>query len=492
MRRRAKQEAKRWTKHWTRPFTLLFASSLLLGACQPPTLQSGQLRFRFRVPQSSSYSAGLFKIAFIPPETERFEIEITGRGLRTARREVIDIEAPGTSETRTISELPIGQKSVSVKALQGERVLAEGQTEVLILPRRSVEAELELRPTGTTTPESPSDTLNDIVFRLGRALPIPLRVGLSISGEGLDSPQQEVFELAAGRTEQSLKDLPAGSKTAQISISANVQGEQIQADPQRLTFEVNANGGAQIELELEDFLTGFGDQLGTLLQRLSPAQLVSLVSGIDSARLTRIFPRLPADVQRLIRNNPILRALLNATVLNPETEETESSGGLSSEDLLSSVRFASLEPLDSLSSLAGRSDAAPELSEAPISPRVQTLKSQSGNTIQRGFGWGLVIVNRLPETLTSARLDYTVRITRLSLPRGPVFDSQGELTQIVKFNNRSFVAGLVPFNSGELLELQTGLYNISVSVRDTNSGAEKQNNYPILIPDDAIPVSEAQ
>lgn len=489
------------------------ASTLALGACTSPTHnQTGRMSFRFASPQ---YNQSQFRIQAIPADTERFEITITGLGLTEARTASVEANGEASSQTHTISELPIGSKTVRVQAYNGETVLAEDTTTVRIVAGATVNAELELKP---VSPEpSPSAEIGDgqVRFTLEKALPVAIRVGLQISGEGLNSPKEHAFEMAAGSTAEALESLPPGPKTVKVTLSANAQGQQITGNTDTLEFTVDEKGGGQINYAIDNFLASFRGQLSGLIANLTPLELFGLINSIGAERLNEVFSQLPPAVQNSIRNNPALAELLDPDVLNPPEPEASASPDASAPPaaeasaeptpeasaetpveagILARVRLLSLAPASDLQELASNisdtdSDTDPE--DINLVPVAKTLLPSFMRTIRRAYGWGLLLVSgfEVSDTETPPSLNYKIQITHLSIPPKNVFDSSGSINNFARVNNKAVVAGFVPFKNGELVELPQGLYSVFVRLEDPVSGENRQETYTFRVPDTAQNIS---
>lgn len=128
-----------------------FVSALIsLNSCALPGFSSashsdqGKLRFSVLWPQLQA-----FQIQLIPADTETLEVSISGQGLKASQVKTLTRKG---SRARLQVELPVGPKQVRVKALDANhQILADGSTQVEILPNQTVQAEVELQ----AKPEEP-------------------------------------------------------------------------------------------------------------------------------------------------------------------------------------------------------------------------------------------------------------------------------------------------------------------------------------------------
>ncbi len=275
---------------------LALGFSLVLGACHVPLATTGSLRFQLAVPQSAA--ATHFALQAIPAGTDAFEIQISGQGLASPLVRRFDI-AQGSSQTQTISGLPLGPKTVRVQALAQEQVLAGATQSVEIKAGELGRVELELKA-----------LIQQVQVILDTPLPLDFELDLTIRGEGLNENFQKKFNLKAGQTQLEIGALPPGEKEARIIFRTQAEGKDVFSETLIETFEVSEQGEGILRLGVENILASYSSQLEVLLDRLPVLQVLAILGQLNPEQLRRFLERLPKALRERLLVIPQIRARL--------------------------------------------------------------------------------------------------------------------------------------------------------------------------------------
>lgn len=117
---------------------MIILCAVILSACQTNFL-AHQGFVKFKIPAISG-----FRTQFIPPETQQFQVTITGEGIFKAEPVIHTFGFSQANQSQTI-KLPMGDKLVTVNALSSNQtILATGSSSIKILPGKTVQAEITL------------------------------------------------------------------------------------------------------------------------------------------------------------------------------------------------------------------------------------------------------------------------------------------------------------------------------------------------------------
>jgi len=454
--------------------TLALTCSLALIGCQSNgQMNTGQLSFQFQVPTAAPVQ---FQLQAIPAATERFEIEVSGKGLTKTRKVRIDINGSEGTQSHTMAELPTGNKTVIVKAFQANNLLAEASSDVKIIADKTARAVLELQPVAQESETGVGE--GDAVLLLNPALPLAVEVQIQVSGEGLEDTVRKTIRLRANQDKASLGVLPAGSKQARVVFSTEAAGQSIASEPETVDFDVPTDGQATLELSAAELLKSYEQQLDKLLDGLTPLQLVALLGQVSPEKLTELFEGLPADVQDRLRNNPTLSQFINfaeptpapttAPSTEPMPEPTPEATAAPTEDgLLMDVRFAMVS--QERPNLVLARPAQTELGN------IKLLTSGDSNTLFRSSAWGLFIRTHYTGP---QQVNCVVKFTR---------DSDGQEVYLKEFqmgtkftvNEKGFTGAVALFNEGQPVTLEPGAYTLQVQVTDPDTNELERGVYPL-------------
>ncbi len=271
---------------------------LLMTGCQDLALNSsgskGSVRFRFEMPKAG------FALQAIPAGTNSFEIEISGEGMSTPRKETFNQADDGN--TKTISELPIGSKQIVVKALKGTELLANGTSSVTIAAGKTASAEVTLAEVLRVRPVS---------IKLEEPLPMDLVFKTRITGQGLNNPFEKEVTIAADETEARLGDFPLGAKEVQFTITAVAGSKRVSVTPEPRNITVSESG-ASLDISAGSVISSFGNDLESLLSSADSLKVLTWIQTLRArpARLRELFFMLPPAARQRLRQNPLVSSFL--------------------------------------------------------------------------------------------------------------------------------------------------------------------------------------
>lgn len=270
---------------------------VLMTGCQDLALTSsgskGSVRFRFEMPKAG------FALQAIPAGTNRFEIEISGEGLTAPRKEMV---TQADSNTKIITELPVGSKQVVVKALKDTELLANGTSSVTIAAGQTASAEVTLAEVLRVRPVS---------IKLEEPLPMDLVFKTRITGQGLSTTFEKEVTIAAEKTEASLGDLPLGAKEIQFTLTAVAGSKQVSVTPEPRNITVSESG-ATLDISAGSVISGFGNDLESLLSSADSLKVLTWIQTLRArpARLRELFFMLPPAARQRLRQNPLVSSFL--------------------------------------------------------------------------------------------------------------------------------------------------------------------------------------
>lgn len=264
---------------------------------------SGSLRFNVLMPQQQ----GRFGIKAIPPQTTRFTLLISGENMSQSRTETLNVDGSTRSQTHVVSALPLGEKLVTVTALDADgKALAEASTRVIITASATARAELDLR-----------SLLETVTVRLATGLPLTLNVRTNLTGEGLETPLSSTETLALLNSSFTLDDVPNGSKNLSLTLSTTVSGQTLTSSAISRQIQVISGTGATVELSFVDVLTAFRSQLETLAAGFPPEQLINVFLQVPTRLDPQLRTLLPQSVKVILGVNPVLAERLGITLPQP-------------------------------------------------------------------------------------------------------------------------------------------------------------------------------
>jgi len=456
-------------RRWMGSCALLLALSIGVAACQVgEPLTTGGLRFQFQ----TASKAVSFQIQAIPAATERFEIEVAGEGLSEPILQTVSLGAGLSSQTHTISALPVGSKTVYVKALGAAGLLAEARVIVMIEAGQMARAELDLVPVSAA----------QVRLRLLDTVPLDLSLDLTFQGAGLNEALRHQVTLPQGKQEAPLPDLPAGEKQVSMIFRAELNGRSFASPAQTETLQISAEGQGLLEISAENLLNAFGNELDQLLDGITPAQLLALIAQLGEARLRSIFSQLPPAVRLRILQNAKLSGFTQflpapqasaapsaAPTARPAPEDSASP--VSASELFADVRLALVELANPQAVLL----AAPQ--DEP--GRLRILKPGESHFLFRTAAWALLI--RTHYTGQSF-ISYGTELKRLS--NGEViWRSNGELRSTLELNGESFISDAVYFRPNRsVLSLEPGQYELTLRAQNPSTQIPETLIYRLEVP----------
>jgi hypothetical protein len=467
--------------HWTGKIARVAAISLLVGCQVSPLASGGALSFRF---QYNNLQSSNFQIKAIPAGTEDIEIEISGEGLSVPRKESFKLAAGNTTHAKTIKDLPTGPKQVTVRALNGDDVMASGSANVEIEVGETAKAELELKALQAAS-----------TVELEQLLPLTISLKASISGEGLEQAVERTATIEATQLSGSFGNLPLGQKRASIVLSAPLGNQMVSAPALTFNFNVTADGGS-LKLGAQSVLAAFEANLEDMLKAANPLILLAWINAIRSNpdKLRELFFLLPKSAQDRLRQNPLVSEYLPAPeempvpssepTTSPSSEPTASpvtepspspevtaSPVVEAESLFADVRLALQKPeFPALVMLTPPED---------IAGRIRVLQPGQQITIASNTMWGLLIrssytgAQEIPfsaslKEVESTDLNTTNRVWNTGL------------RQRFTVNDKGFMGEIIPFKSdGTLINVPSGTYNLIVSLKHPETGVLESQSYTI-------------
>lgn len=269
---------------------------------------SGSLRFSVLMPQQE----GSFGIKAIPPQTARFSLQISGENMSQSRTETLNVDGSASTQTHVVSALPLGEKLVTVTALDAEgKALAEASTRVNITASATARAELDLR-----------SLLETVTVRMTTGLPLTLNVRTTLSGEGLETPISSTETFGLLNSSFTLEDVPRGSKNLSLTLSTTLNGQTLTSNAISRQIQVVSNSGATVDLAFIDVLTAFGPQLEALAAAVPLEQLINLFLQVPTRLDPQLRSLLPQPVKVMVSVNPTLAERLGITRPEPSATPT--------------------------------------------------------------------------------------------------------------------------------------------------------------------------
>lgn len=437
------------TMRWMGRLSALLTASVLLG-CQTlpgmsPVGESGALHFRFQTPALQAAPLA-FSIQTVPSGTNRFSVEISGQGLSQPLTSSFDIGS-GQTQSRTISGLPVGPKTVRVSALHNQDVLASGSAAVTIEAGKTAQAELELQAQSA-----------EVTAKLETPLPLDLSLKLQITGNGITSPIERRVQFDRSQTSVSVGTLPLGAKQIQIEMIATAGDQTETASAPDASLNVTS-GDNTLNISAESVIRAFADDLEALLSKADALSVLAWITELrkDPARLKRLFFMLSPETRERLRQNPAVSGLLP-----PESENPGAPATLAS---VTDVRLVLSQPLRPLLLLTSpRRDAAGET----------RVLEPGGTVIPDQNAWGLMVRTTFGG---SAVVNYRYEL-RHSANNSVLASGSGTLAQRVSTDTRSASGDLIPFRGSELLVL-SGEYMLSLNL--SADGASESHSFPITV-----------
>lgn len=283
-----------------------------LVGCQShgPLEPTGAVSLRFDMP-ARAVGPLAFSIKAIPAGTNRFDVEISGKGLDKAITQTIDAK-DGHSQSKTINGLPVGAKQVTVRAMLNQDVLASASTSVTIEAGKVAQAELDLTALQA-----------EVTAQLESVLPLDLQIKCKFTGEGITTPVEKTITIPANQTTVALGVLPLGSKEAHLEMMAGASGQQVSAPALEQAFDVNPDGGT-LSISASKVLSSFSDHLESLLNQANPLVILAWLQQLRSnpARLAELYRLLPPATKARLRANPLVSDSLPPDDSTPGTSSS--------------------------------------------------------------------------------------------------------------------------------------------------------------------------
>lgn len=268
---------------------------------------TGALSLRFDMP-AKAVGPLAFSLKAIPAGTNRFEVEISGKGLDKAVKETIEAKDGGSK--KTISGLPVGEKQVSVRAMLNQDVLASASTSVNIEVGKVAQAELELKALQAA-----------VMAQVESVLPVDLQLKCKFTGEGLSTPLEKTIAIKANEDSADLGLMPLGAKDATIEMTAITGSDQFSSPATTLAFKVSSDGG-KMSISANQLIAAFSDNLENILTHAAIDKLLGWVGVLqqDPERFRKFYNLLPEGAKLGLRRNPLV-----ANLLPPDTSTPSSS-----------------------------------------------------------------------------------------------------------------------------------------------------------------------